>query len=669
MEQITREIFWNVQGVRIIIYLLAVIPVFLLVFGLWRKIRLWRIGEKENRYDQLIRRIISKLYYGVLQARNLEKPFPGIMHLLIFWGFVILFIGTVIIFLQEDLTLPIFNYEFLQGNFYLWYSLILDLFGVLAIIGVLLALYRRFFLRPESLDNKSEDFLSLYWLLLVLLTGFSNEGLRIADTNPDFERWSFAGWQIASGIKSLGMDLNSILTLHRISWWTHLLLAFGFIGYIAYSKLLHIISSPLNIFFRSFEPIGLIKPIPDLENQETFGISKLEEFTWKDLLDTYACTKCGRCQDNCPAWISSKPLSPKKVILDLKTHLLEKGSLMLQKKELNPDKILIGDTILEDELWSCTTCGACMRFCPVLIEHIPKIVEMRRNLVLMQSKFPPELNLLFKNLENNYNPWTIGFSTRADWAKELKVKLFSQDKDIEYLYFVGCSGSFDERVKKVSKALVSIFNQAGINFGILGQEEFCCGDSARRIGNEYLAQILIQQNIDTFKKYNIKKVIVSCPHGYNTFKNEYPLFGYKLEVVHHSELISDLIKKGKLNLNNKLDQSVTYHDSCYLGRYNQIYESPRKILKSLCSNFKEMELSESKGFCCGAGGGRMWLEEKLGKRINQIRIEQAQETGAKLIATACPFCLTMLGDGIKEKEIKDLQAQDLAELVDLSLQK
>jgi Fe-S oxidoreductase/nitrate reductase gamma subunit len=669
MEQITREIFWNVQGVRIIIYLLAVIPVFLLVFGLWRKIRLWRIGEKENRYDQLIRRIISKLYYGVLQARNLEKPFPGIMHLLIFWGFVILFIGTVIIFLQEDLTLPIFNYEFLQGNFYLWYSLILDLFGVLAIIGVLLALYRRFFLRPESLDNKSEDFLSLYWLLLVLLTGFSNEGLRIAGTNPDFERWSFAGWQIASGIKSLGMDLNSILTLHRISWWTHLLLAFGFIGYIAYSKLLHIISSPLNIFFRSFEPIGLIKPIPDLENQETFGISKLEEFTWKDLLDTYACTKCGRCQDNCPAWISSKPLSPKKVILDLKTHLLEKGSLMLQKKELNPDKILIGDTILEDELWSCTTCGACMRFCPVLIEHIPKIVEMRRNLVLMQSKFPPELNLLFKNLENNYNPWTIGFSTRADWAKELKVKLFSQDKDIEYLYFVGCSGSFDERVKKVSKALVSIFNQAGINFGILGQEEFCCGDSARRIGNEYLAQILIQQNIDTFKKYNIKKVIVSCPHGYNTFKNEYPLFGYKLEVVHHSELISDLIKKGKLNLNNKLDQSVTYHDSCYLGRYNQIYESPRKILKSLCSNFKEMELSESKGFCCGAGGGRMWLEEKLGKRINQIRIEQAQETGAKLIATACPFCLTMLGDGIKEKEIKDLQAQDLAELVDLSLQK
>ncbi len=669
MEQITREIFWNVGGVRLIVYLLALIPVFLFIYGLWRKIKLWRIGKKENRYDQVWKRIKSTLYNGILQVRNLEKAFPGTIHLFVFWGFVILFIGTVIIFLQEDLTLPIFNYEFLQGNFYLWYSLILDLFGVLAIIGVLLALYRRIFLRPESLENKSEDFLSLYWFLLVLLTGFSNEGLRIAATNPDFERWSFAGWQVASVVKLSGLDINSIQILHRISWWIHLLLAFGFIGYIAYSKLLHIISSPLNIFFRSFEPIGLIKPIPDLENQETFGISKLEEFTWKDLLDTDACTKCGRCQDNCPAWVSSKPLSPKKVILDLKAHLLEKGNLLLQKKELNPEKNLIGEVILEDELWSCTTCGACMRICPVTIEHLPKIVEIRRNLVLMQSKFPPELNLFFKNLENNYNPWTIGFATRADWAKDLKVKLFSQDKDIEYLYFVGCAGSFDERVKKVSKALVRIFNQANLNFGILGEEEFCCGDSVRRIGNEYLAQILIQQNIETFKKYNIKKIIVSCPHGYNTFKNEYSLFGYKFEVIHHSELISDLIKKGKLNLNKKLEQDITYHDSCYLGRYNQIYEPPRKILKSLCLNLKEMELSKSKGFCCGAGGGRMWMEEKLGKRINQIRIEQAQATGAKTVATACPFCLTMLEDGIKEKEIKDLQAQDLAELVDLSLQK
>jgi Fe-S oxidoreductase/nitrate reductase gamma subunit len=669
MEQITREIFWNVQGVRIIIYLLALIPVLLFAFGLWRKIKLWRIGKKENRYDQTWKRIKSTLYYGILQIRNLEKIFPGTMHLFIFWGFVILFIGTVIIFLQEDIIQPIFNYTFFQGYFYLWYSFILDLFGILAIIGVLLALYRRIFLRPESLDNKSEDFLSLYWFLLVLLTGFSNEGLRIAATNPYFERWSFAGWQIASLVKLSGLDINSIQILHRISWWTHLLLAFGFIGYITYSKLLHIISSPLNIFFRSFEPIGLIKPIPDLENQETFGISKLEEFTWKDLLDTDACTKCGRCQDNCPAWVSSKPLSPKKVILDLKAHLLEKGNLLLQKKELNPEKNLIGEIILEDELWACTTCGACMRFCPVTIEHIPKIVEMRRNLVLVQSKFPPELNLFFKNLENNYNPWTIGFTTRADWAKDLKVKLFSQDKDIEYLYFVGCAGSFDERVKKVSKALVNIFNQANLNFGILGQEEFCCGDSARRIGNEYLAQILIQQNIETFKKYNIKKVIVSCPHGYNTFKNEYPLFGYKFEVIHHSELIYDLIQKGKLNLNKKLDQIVTYHDSCYLGRYNQIYDPPRRILKSLSLNLKEMELSKSKGFCCGAGGGRMWMEEKLGKRINQIRIEQAQNTGAKAVVTACPFCLTILEDGIKEKEIKDMQALDLSELVELSLQK
>ena len=665
--EVTREIFWNVQGVRLIVYLLALIPVFLLIYGLWRKIKLWKIGKQEDRYDQIFRRIKTLLYYGALQVRNLEKLFPGIMHLFIFSGLIILFLGTVIIFLQEDLTLPLFGITFLHGNFYLWYSLVLDLFGVLAIIGVLLALYRRFFPRPESLDNKSEDFLSLYWLLLILITGFSNEGLRIAATNPEFEKWSFAGWQIASLVRSLNFEAGSIQILHRISWWAHLFLAFGFIGYISYSKLLHIFTSPLNIFFRSFEPIGLVKPIPDLENQETFGVSRLEEFTWKDLLDTDACTKCGRCQDNCPASLSSKPLSPEKVILDLKTHLQEKGNLVLQKKEPNPNKNLIGEVILEDELWACTTCGACMRACPVLIEHIPKIIDMRRNLVLMQSRFPQEVSLFFKNLENNYNPWTIGFATRADWAKGLNVKLLSEGKEVEYLYWVGCAGSFDDRVKKVSRAMVNILNQAGVTFGILGTEEYCCGETARRMGNEYLGQILVQQNIETFRKYNITKVIVSCPHGYNTFKNEYPLFGYKLEVIHHSEFILDLIGKGKLSLGKKLSQTVAYHDSCYLGRYNQIYESPRELLKCLGLNPREMELSRDKGFCCGAGGGRMWMEEKIGERINQKRLKQAQESGANVVTTACPYCLTMLEDGIKELEIKDMRVLDLAELVEHSI--
>ncbi|MDH4223509.1 MAG: heterodisulfide reductase-related iron-sulfur binding cluster, partial [candidate division Zixibacteria bacterium] len=637
------------------------------IYGLWRKIKLWKIGKQEDRYDQIFRRIKTLLYYGALQVRNLEKLFPGIMHLFIFSGLIILFLGTVIIFLQEDLTLPLFGITFLHGNFYLWYSLVLDLFGVLAIIGVLLALYRRFFPRPESLDNKSEDFLSLYWLLLILITGFSNEGLRIAATNPEFEKWSFAGWQIASLVRSLNFEAGSIQILHRISWWAHLFLAFGFIGYISYSKLLHIFTSPLNIFFRSFEPIGLVKPIPDLENQETFGVSRLEEFTWKDLLDTDACTKCGRCQDNCPASLSSKPLSPEKVILDLKTHLQEKGNLVLQKKEPNPNKNLIGEVILEDELWACTTCGACMRACPVLIEHIPKIIDMRRNLVLMQSRFPQEVSLFFKNLENNYNPWTIGFATRADWAKGLNVKLLSEGKEVEYLYWVGCAGSFDDRVKKVSRAMVNILNQAGVTFGILGTEEYCCGETARRMGNEYLGQILVQQNIETFRKYNITKVIVSCPHGYNTFKNEYPLFGYKLEVIHHSEFILDLIGKGKLSLGKKLSQTVAYHDSCYLGRYNQIYESPRELLKCLGLNPREMELSRDKGFCCGAGGGRMWMEEKIGERINQKRLKQAQESGANVVTTACPYCLTMLEDGIKELEIKDMRVLDLAELVEHSI--
>jgi len=322
--EITREIFWNIGNVRILIYLLGLVPILVLAYGLWKRIKLWRLGKKDNRYDRVLQRIKSTLNYAVLQIRTLEKAYPGTTHSLIFWGFVILFLGTLIIAFQEDVTLPFFSYNFFHGYFYLWYSLVLDLFGLLGIAGILFDLYRRIFLRPESLDNKAEDFFVLYWFLLVLFTGYVVEALRIAATKPYFERWSFAGWQVASWISLLNLSTDSLKALHRVNWWVHAFLSFGFIGYLAYSKLLHIFSSPLSIYFRTFDPIGMIKPIPDLENRETFGVSKLEEFTWKDLLDADACTKCGRCQDNCPAWQSSKPLSPKKVILDMKAHLNER---------------------------------------------------------------------------------------------------------------------------------------------------------------------------------------------------------------------------------------------------------------------------------------------------------------------------------------------------------
>ena len=669
--EITREIFWNVgSGVRIPVYLLGLIVVIILIYGFIKHVRLWRIGKAENRIDKPFKRILSFLLFGLGHKRILKEPYPGIMHLFLFWGFLALFIGTVLIFFQEDFTKLFFNKIFIFGNFYLIFSFLLDLFGLLAIIGVLLALFRRYVLRPERLDNKFEDGLVLVSLLLILLTGFTNEGLRIASTSPEFERWSFLGWQFNKLFLAIGSSEGSFESLHLVSWWIHVILAFGFIGYISYSRLLHLISSPLNQFFRSFSPKGEVKPILDLENAETFGVGKFSEFTWKQLFDTDACTRCGRCQDNCPAYLSEKPLSPKKVIQDLKSHLVVQGKSLSQNKDAEDQTPPIpGNVITEDELWVCTTCGACQEVCPVFIEVVDKVVDLRRYLVLMESKFASEVKLFFKNMETNYNPWTIGFATRGDWAKDLKVKIIAEDKNVDFLFWVGCAGSFDERNKKVSRTLVNLLEKASINFGILGTEEMCCGETLRRMGNEYLAQILMQQNIELFNKYGVKKIITYCPHCFNTFKNEYPQFGGNYEVFHHTEFLWDLIEKGKLKLTTSVEMSVVYHDSCYLGRYNNIYDAPRKLLESIeDTKLLEMKRKKDRSFCCGAGGGRMWMEETLGKRINQMRVVQAVETNASVLATACPYCLTMLEDGIKEKEMEQMiSALDVAELLEKAL--
>jgi len=680
MTEITREIFWNVgSGVRIPIYLLGFIAIVILIYGLVKHIRLWRIGKSENRVDKPFQRILSVLLFGFGHKRILKEPYPGFMHLFLFWGFLILFIGTILIFFQEDFTKLFFNKNFIFGNFYLTFSFFLDLFGLLAIIGVLLALLRRYVLKPRTemvqgkpkrLDNKFEDGLVLVLFFLILVTGFTNEGLRIASTKPEFERWSFLGWQASRLFLAWGGSQSSFENLHLVSWWIHAILAFAFIGYISYSKLLHFISSPLNQFFRSFSPKGEVKPILDIENAETFGVAKLPEFTWKQLLDTDACTRCGRCQDNCPAYLSEKPLSPKKVIQDLKNHLVLHGRIS-SSKETSEDQNqpIAGNVVTEDELWACTTCGACQEVCPVFVEVVDKVVDLRRYLVLMESKFAPEVKLFFKNMETNYNPWTIGFATRGDWAKDLKIKILAEDSNVEFLLWIGCSGSFDGRNKKVSRSLVNLLEKAGVNFGILGTEEMCCGETARRMGNEYLAQILMQQQIELFNKYGVKKIITYCPHCFNTFKNEYPQFGGNYEVLHHSEFILTLIEKKKLELNTSVEMSVVYHDSCYLGRYNNIYDAPRELLKSIRdTELLEMKRRKDRSFCCGAGGGRMWMEETLGKRINQMRVDQAVQTNASVLATACPYCLSMLTDGIKEKGVEQLIAAfDVAELVEKAL--
>ena len=459
--------------------------------------------------------------------------------------------------------------------------------------------------------------------------------------------------------------------LHHLFWRIHFFLVLGFIAYLPYSKLFHIVSTTLNIFLRSTGPKGELVPITDFETAETYGVTTFNEFTWKQLLDLDACTRCGRCQDQCPAYLSEKPLTPKKIIQDLKNHLKTEGKTLLggDSKEGSETTLtpIVGSAVTADEIWACTSCMACMEQCPVFVEQIPKLVDLRRYLVMMESSFPSEVAGVFKNTEVNSNPWGIGLASRGDWAKVSGVKVLSEaeDKEIDILYYVGCSGSFDDRSKKVAESFAKVLQAAGIRFGVLGAEEKCCGDSARRMGNEYLFQTLAQENIECMKKYGVKKIVTTCPHGYNILKNEYPQFDGNFEVYHHSEFIFRLIREGKIKLRHSIDQAITYHDSCYLGRYNSIYSEPRQIIGGIPgAKIVEMDRSFEKSFCCGAGGGRMWMEEDIGKRINHLRFEDVLETKANIIGTACPFCLTMLEDATKDKGMEEsIKAQDLAELV------
>ncbi len=654
----TREVFENIPHHNWL-YILATIGVISLIYGITRRIILWRKGKNINRTDRISTRIINTIKQIFIAPKQYYRSYRAIFHLLIFWGFAILFIGTVLVFSHEY-----FGFETMHGSFYLAMSFALDLFGILLIIGCILALFRRYILLPEGLDRKPEDLFTPILLILVVLSGFLVEGARISIAQPSFERWSFGGWAIASLFT--GLSDTTRLILHRYLWWVHISLASLFIGLIPYLKLSHFLYAPLSIFTSSLEPKGHLPMIEDIEEQEVFGAPTIKDLTYKDLIDADACVRCGRCQEVCPAYNSGKPLSPKKFIQDLK---LEMNTLSRVRKNNNGLEEIVGHTIQADELWACTTCFACQEFCPIFIEHIPKIVELRRSEVLNVSRFPEELNLTFKNLETNYNPWGIGFADRDKWTEGLDIKRFEKPGDAEYLLFVGCMGSYDDRAIKAMRALVSILKKAGIDFAILGTEELCCGDSARRLGNEYLYQILTMENIEKFNERNITKIITACPHGYNTLKNEYSKFGFKGEIYHHTQIITEAIKDGNINIGHKNSPTIVYHDSCYLGRYNNIYNEPREIIKRATgSNPFEPKNTRRSSFCCGAGGGRMWMEETIGSRINEVRFDELMGCGTDVIAVSCPFCLTMLNDGKKAKAPdSDIEIMDIAEIVERAI--
>jgi len=668
----SKEGFWNIE-LGEIVYLLGFVVVAIVCYALYRRFRLWGRGSSDDRLKNLggrIRVFLTTMADGLWHRRIASNLYAGAMHMLIFGGFGLLLIGTSLDAIDEHV------YRFLDGNVYLGFSLFTDIGGLLVLVGVGMAAYRRYVVRPARLDNMLDDAVALSLLALIIVTGFVVEGLRIAatelDTHADWAVWSPVGFVLAKAFSLLGEETT--LALHRVAWWGHMAISFGAMTYVfvSFSKLAHIVASPLNMFLRPLDGRGVLKPIEITENLETFGAARIQDLTWKDLIDLDACTRCGRCQEVCPAYLTGKPLSPKKLIQELQAHMVEQEPALLHGKgegEAGSDgasPTLVDGVVTEDELWACTTCAACEEVCPVRIEPITKIIAMRRNLVLEQGKISGSVMSSLRSVQDRGHPWKGAAASRTDWLSGLDVEtLDNSNGGNGLLFWVGCTAAVQERGMNIPIAMAKILAAAGVHIDLLGHEESCCGHFARRLGDEYLFQCQAKQNIETLQRYKVKKIVTTCPHCYHTLKYEYPQFGADFEVVHHTELILQLINEGKLEFSGELNKVVAYQDPCYLGRYHEIYEAPRKILAAI-PGVKVVEMSpcRSHSVCCGAGGGRMWMEEEPDQRVNRLRMKDAVATQADMVITACPFCLQMFEDaaGGLDQE-KPMEVLDLVELL------
>lgn len=656
---------------NIIFIFVFIVAVSFFVYSCRNLVRYMLLAKKKDyRFDNIGERIQKVITIAFGQSKLLRDPIAGSIHFVIFWGFMLFLFAVVESVLQGFYT-P-FTLSFL-GSFYSLITLVQDVFGLVIILAILLSLLRRFVFKVKRLEvdkaGKLDAVIILLLILIVCISMFAQNAGHVALQNFNL---SDNESRPISSILAPYFFINSdeAKLPYEIFWWIHILAIFSFLNYLPYSKHLHVLTSIPNTFFANLnEKRNTLQPL-NLEDEtaESFGAADIEQLSWKQILDSYSCTECGRCTDACPANFVGKSLSPRKIIVDIRKRTTEKAPLILNGVNENEilTKTLVHDYITDAELWACTTCSACVQECPVMIEHLDSIIDMRRNLILTESNFPSQLNNVFKSMEINYTPWVFNQSDRANWAEGMNIKTIAEDSNCEILFWVGCAGSFDSRYKKVTQAFARIMQIAGVNFRILGTEEKCNGDTARRLGNEYLAQIMMKENIETLNKYGVKKIVTACPHCFHSLGREYKQFGGNYEVIHHAQMINELIFSGKIKLgNSSVKKTLTYHDSCYLGRYNQIYEQPRDILSSI-NNLEiiEMKRSKSRGYCCGAGGGRMFLEDEEGGRVNIERTKEALETKADTIASACPFCMTMLTDGVKHfDKLDQVEVKDIAEIV------
>ena len=677
----SREVMWNIAGwARFLLYALAVVLVLTIAYGLYRRYQLWQLGKPESRADNWPERLKAFLIYGIGQGRLPGDLYASVMHLFIFWGWIVLFVGTAMLTIHDDF------HEYLTGTTYLGYSLTLDIFGVLATIGVGMALVRRYLMRPPKLRLASlwDDAVLLWLMLAILLTGFVVEGMRIGATeleeNPDWARWSPVGWAIARIFTDVGAGTGLFQDIHQAFWWFHIPLAFAWIAWVGYGKISHIVLGSANIFTRSLSPTGAriasaaLQPITDPENP---GVARLQDFSWKQLMEVDACVRCGRCEDNCPAYADGTHLTPMGLLQDIHSYMSQVGPRLRASRRkdgggpLDGERNIASDLIAPNLIWDCFSCGACEAQCPFFIEHISFIVGLRRQLV-DEGTLDAQLSDTLMGLSRYGNSLGQSERLRGRWTEGLDFSVKDvRQEPAEYLWFVGDQASYNPAVQEITRAVARVFQKAGLDFGIMYEGERSAGNDARRVGEEGLFELLAEENIQTLGQCQFQVIVTTDPHTFNTLKNEYPGYGGQYRVCHYTEVLASLLGDGKLKPARRLNYRVTYHDPCYLGRYNGVFDPPRRVLKALGVQLVEMDRSQERSYCCGAGGGHLWMQEAdRGVRPSEDRIREAVALGGvQYFVVACPKDVSMFQDAVKTTGYEGVIAvRDIVELVEEALE-